>query len=351
MGERKVLNKYYPPDFDPAKIPRRKQPKNQQMKIRMMLPMSIRCNTCGTYIYKGTKFNSRKEDVVGETYLGIQIFRFYFKCTKCSAELTMKTDPQNSDYVVESGAARNFEPWRAEDEAVDKEKRKRDEEEMGDAMKSLENRAMDSKQDMDILAALEEMRSVKSRHATISVDEMLERLKNSAYEKEKRIMDEMDKADEELIKSIVFPGSKDFVRRIQDDEDEDLDEDILQASTSLSRPSNNALKGKSTSENIVENPTDELVKPIIVNSSRKKESVGGSSLLMPKIIVKPRSVTDQPHSKKPRTGSAENGLPKDGESKNSESVDGKMTDGLPKDGETTNGLLSLCQNYDSDESE
>lgn len=28
----------------------------------------------------------------------------------------MKTDPQNSDYVVESGAARNFEPWRDEEE-------------------------------------------------------------------------------------------------------------------------------------------------------------------------------------------------------------------------------------------
>ncbi|CAA7409829.1 unnamed protein product [Spirodela intermedia] len=156
MGERKVLNKYYPPDFDPAKIPRRRQPKNQQIKVRMMLPMSIRCNTCGTYIYKGTKFNSRKEDAVGETYLGIQVFRFYFKCTRCSAELTFKTDPQNNDYIVESGASRNFEPWREEDE-----KRKREAEEMGDAMKSLENRAVDSKMDMDILAALEEMKSMK----------------------------------------------------------------------------------------------------------------------------------------------------------------------------------------------
>ncbi|GFZ05312.1 coiled-coil protein [Actinidia rufa] len=161
MGERKVLNKYYPPDFDPAKIPRRRQPKNQQMKVRMMLPMSIRCNTCGNYIYKGTKFNSRKEDVIGETYLGIQIFRFYFKCTKCSAELTMKTDPQNSDYVVESGAQRNFEPWRAGDEEADKEKRKRENEEMGDAMKSLENRTLDSKREMDILAALDEVKSMK----------------------------------------------------------------------------------------------------------------------------------------------------------------------------------------------
>ena len=73
----------------------------------------------------------------------------------------MKTDPQNSDYIVESGATRNFEPWRAEDEEADKTKEKRDAEEMGDAMKSLENRTLDSKREMDILAALDEMKSMK----------------------------------------------------------------------------------------------------------------------------------------------------------------------------------------------
>ncbi|VAH32613.1 unnamed protein product [Triticum turgidum subsp. durum] len=313
MGERKVLNKYYPPDFDPAKIPRRKQPKNKQITVRMMLPMSIRCGTCGTYIYKGTKFNSRKEDCIGETYLGIQIFRFYFKCTRCSAEMTFKTDPQNSDYTVESGASRNFEPWRKEDEVVDKQKRKREEEEMGDAMRALENRAMDSKQDMDILAALEEMRSMKSRHAGVSVDQMLEILKHSAHQKQ---------------------NSKDYVKRIEDDDDDDEDFGILGKPSVM-------LKINGSSEAVL-NPTDVLTKANAPESASKEGNKSFASK-MPKFIVKPKpaAATANPQKKQKTESTAvqDNGKAPATEEKNEAS-----------EGKKTNVLQSLCQ-YDSDESD
>lgn len=86
-----------------------------------------RCLTCGNYVYKGKKFNSRKEDAKGEKYLGIQIYRFYIRCPECLSEITFKvwpcysigtvwhyhhllqTDPQNADYVPEHGAVRTFQ--------------------------------------------------------------------------------------------------------------------------------------------------------------------------------------------------------------------------------------------------
>lgn len=169
MSERKVLSKYYPPDFDPSKIGRTKGPKRAGPKVqtvRLMAPFSMKCTSCGEFIYKGRKFNARKE-TTEEKYYAIAVFRFYIRCTRCSAEITFKTDPKNMDYECERGAKRNFEPWReaklneeTEEERLDRLER---EEAERDAMKELETKVMDAKQEMAIADALDEIRSRNAR--------------------------------------------------------------------------------------------------------------------------------------------------------------------------------------------
>ncbi|KAF4562568.1 Splicing factor YJU2 [Pleurotus pulmonarius] len=212
MSERKVLNKYFPPDFDPDLIPRRKQPKNSQQVVRLMAPFSMRCNTCGEYIYKGKKFNARKETVEGEDYYGIKIFRFYIKCTLCSAEITFKTDPKNTDYSAEHGASRNFEPWREEAAVEEEDRLAKLEEEENNPMKALENRTVDSKREMDILDALQDIRARNARNERVghTVD-LTARIAEGEIEDEedlerKRLEDEDEKLVRQVFKKVTMPA-------------------------------------------------------------------------------------------------------------------------------------------------
>ncbi|KAG1749089.1 DUF572-domain-containing protein [Suillus paluster] len=204
MSERKVLNKYFPPDFDPSLIPRRRGPKNSQQVVRLMAPFSMRCNTCGEYIYKGKKFNARKETVDGEDYYGIKIFRFYIKCTLCSAEITFKTDPKNTDYSAEHGASRNFEPWREERVVEEEDRLARMEEEENNPMKALENRTVDAKREMDILDALQDIRARNARNERVgqAVD-LVARLtaeeEETEEDRERRLAEE---EDERLVREV-----------------------------------------------------------------------------------------------------------------------------------------------------
>jgi RNase P subunit RPR2 len=174
MSERKVLNKYIPPNFDPNKIPKGLGgPKPKQHTVRLMAPFSMRCNTCGEFIYKGRKFNARKETVEEEMYLTIKIYRFYVRCPQCGSEITFKTDPKNADYVAEHGAKRNFEPWREEEQVTEAMKIKRQLEEENNPLKALENKAIDSKREIDIAEGLDELRTVNARLEHVNTDALI----------------------------------------------------------------------------------------------------------------------------------------------------------------------------------
>jgi hypothetical protein len=223
MGERKVLNRYIPPDFDPSLLEGKvKRDRTKMMEIRMMLPFSLRCNTCGEYMYQGKKFNSKKEDLNNERYMGIRKIRFYIKCSSCSAEITFKTDPKNADYECESGASRNFEMWRSNAVTSEEDAKAREAEEANDAMKALENKTMDNKMEMDVLDALDEIKAINQRHNRVSTEKVLQAIhkKQDSKSSEADLL-ALNAEDEALIRSIKFKSNIPTISRVEDGDEED----------------------------------------------------------------------------------------------------------------------------------
>ena len=73
----------------------------------------------------------------------------------------MKTDPKQHDYVCESGASRNYEPWR-DIEHAEKILKARSQLEDEDAMKRVEKKGFNSKREMEVMDALNEVKMLLS---------------------------------------------------------------------------------------------------------------------------------------------------------------------------------------------
>jgi len=215
MSERKVLNKYYPPDFDPSKIPKCKIPggRNKTFVIRLMAPCNMRCTTCGEYIYKGRKFNARKEDVEDMDYLGLRIYRFYIKCTACVSEICFRTDPENTDYVLESGATRNFEALHRAQQQAEDEAEAYKEELASNPMKLLEERTLASKNEMELVEALEELRELNKRTVKVDYNTMLTKYDDIRQ----AVIDKEEAEDEEFVKAVFSKEGGVNMKRIVDE--------------------------------------------------------------------------------------------------------------------------------------
>lgn len=116
MSERKAINKYYPPDYDPSKVPKKKKSTNPNVnRVRLMLPFSMKCILCNEYISARRKFNARKE-TTAEKYMGVKIIKFHIKCPRCNAQLVFRTDPKSSGFESVSGVVRNYVSSKAKEE-------------------------------------------------------------------------------------------------------------------------------------------------------------------------------------------------------------------------------------------
>jgi len=128
--------------------------------------------------------------------------------TLCSAEITFKTDPKNTDYMAEHGASRNFEPWREEQVLEEEDRLAKLEAEENNPMKALENRTVDSKREMDILDALQDIRARNSRNEKVderAIQEMLaRRLDEEELEPDEEALEKRkwEEEDEKLVRQV-----------------------------------------------------------------------------------------------------------------------------------------------------
>lgn len=282
MSERKVLNKYYPPDFDPSKIPKLKLPKDRQYVVRLMAPFNMRCKTCGEYIYKGKKFNARKETVMNELYMGLPIFRFYIKCTRCLAEITFKTDPENTDYAMEHGATRNFQAEKLIEEEEKKIQKDREEEELNNPMKVLENRTRDSKMEMEVLENLQELKELNQRQARVDFEGMIDQYRDLEQREREREKEEDERETKEMLERAL-------VKRLRDsDSDSDPGQEGESSSTKLNKPS----VDRPTDILTTERPTDTqgttvgTVKKLKMESWEKSVGTLGSGNTLGSLVVR-----------------------------------------------------------------
>lgn len=178
MSDGKVMQKYYPPDFDPEalknnrdilKAARRgkkggtKGLTGKCMDMRMMFPFTLCCGSCKDFIYVGTKFNSKVLRVKNMSYLTIPIWRFIGRCPHCRNQIIFRTDPKNTDYVLESGGTRTYDSNRDVNLAEDLIKEQQALDAEGDTIKALEVKTYSTAEELKTLDVLDELRQINRR--------------------------------------------------------------------------------------------------------------------------------------------------------------------------------------------
>ena len=97
-------------------------------------------------------------------------------------------------------------------------------------MKALENRTMDSKVEMDILDALDEIKSLNAQHAKIDPLAVLEQRMRAQQDANKLTEEEEQQIEE------AFNAANEFVRRLDDEEEPDLAATLVKSSPLLQPP-------------------------------------------------------------------------------------------------------------------
>ncbi|XP_039108164.1 coiled-coil domain-containing protein 130 [Hyaena hyaena] len=207
MGERKGVNKYYPPDFNPEKHgslnryhnshPLRERARKLSqgiLIIRFEMPYNIWCDGCKNHIGMGVRYNAEKKKV--GNYYTTPIYRFRMKCHLCVNYIEMQTDPANCDYVIVSGAQRKEERWDMEDNeqvlTTEQEKKQKLE---TDAMFRLEHGEADRS---TLRKALPTLSHIQEAQSAWKDDFALNSMLRKRFREKKKALQEEEERDQAL---------------------------------------------------------------------------------------------------------------------------------------------------------
>ncbi|XP_043079057.1 coiled-coil domain-containing protein 130 homolog [Puntigrus tetrazona] len=204
MGERKGVNKYYPPDFDPAKHGsingyRKTHPLRERARklsqgiliIRFEMPYNIWCDGCKNHIGMGVRYNAEKKKV--GTYYTTPIYRFRMKCHLCVNYIEMQTDPATCDYLIVSGAQRKEERWdMAENEQILTTEHSEKEKLETDAMYKLDHGGKDKEK---LRAAIPSLTELQEHQSGWKDDFQLNCALRRKFRTEKKVIAEEEEKD------------------------------------------------------------------------------------------------------------------------------------------------------------
>ncbi|GAB1601134.1 coiled-coil domain-containing protein 130-like [Argonauta hians] len=210
MAERKAVNRYYPPGWDPSKgsinkyvgshpLRERARKLNQGiLVIRFELPYNIWCGGCNSHVGMGVRYNAEKKKT--GNYYSTPIYTFRMKCHLCDNYFEIQTDPKNHDYVILSGARRKEQRWDPkENEQIVPEDKDTQKKLVKDAMYKLEH-GTDDKQ--KLVSGLPSLAELEEKQEVYKDDFILNSLARSKFREHKKSEQASLEADQKIQKRI-----------------------------------------------------------------------------------------------------------------------------------------------------
>lgn len=209
MADRKAVNKYYPPDWEPSKGSINRHKKSHPLRdrarkldqgiliVRFEMPFNIWCLKCDNHIGMGVRYNAEKSKV-GQ-YYSSPIYKFRMKCHLCDNYIEIQTEPSKFDYIILSGARKQARTTEnTEDDlgqvVIDPEEKRR---RMTDAMFRLEKRIEDKIESEAKLPDLLELKQWRSRWEDSFAANQLVR---SQFRKRRKQLEQKKEKNKRLLK-------------------------------------------------------------------------------------------------------------------------------------------------------